>query len=148
MTRRDSITLTQLELARFFSKVSVSYSTGCWEWTGGWAGKRYGRLSFRGDDEYSHRLAYRAFVGRISDGLEIDHLCRVPLCVNPAHLEAVTHAENCRRGDQRAGNSNLRKTHCPLGHPYDSENTRRKPNGWRVCRTCERRLRRVACQVA
>lgn len=55
----------------------------------------------------AHRWAYEHWVGPIPEGLEIDHLCRVKLCVNPAHLEPVTRAENMRRA---------RKPLCPRGH--------------------------------
>ena len=46
---------------------------------------------------YAHRVAYELFVGPIPDGLELDHLCRRRNCINPDHLEAVTHAENIAR---------------------------------------------------
>ena len=124
------------------SRVSVSPSTGCWEWSGGCTADGYGELRWDGRVEYAHRIAYRVFVGDIPSNCELDHLCRVRHCVNPAHLEAVTHAENCRRGDHRTGHWNLRKTHCPAGHPYDEKNTRRKPGGARACRACEREARR------
>lgn len=47
---------------------------------------------------YAHRLSYELFVGPIPDGYELDHLCRNRGCVNPAHLEAVTHRVNVLRG--------------------------------------------------
>lgn len=47
----------------------------------------------------AYRIAYLEFVGEIPDGLELDHLCRVPRCCNPAHLEAVTHRVNVQRGN-------------------------------------------------
>ncbi|MFD7016051.1 HNH endonuclease signature motif containing protein [Streptomyces sp. NPDC059928] len=83
-------------------------------------------------------MAYELLVGPIPAGLHLDHLCRVRRCVNPAHLEAVTCAENLRRGTSFAA-VNSAKTECVHGHPFDEENTyfsRRQ----RDCRTC-RRLR-------
>lgn len=51
-----------------------------------------------------HRVSYETFIGPIPKGLEIDHLCRVKVCANPEHLEAVTHQENVRRGDLALAN--------------------------------------------
>ena len=47
----------------------------------------------------AHRLYYeRQHHGPIPPDRQLDHLCRVPACVNPDHLEPVTAAENIRRG--------------------------------------------------
>jgi hypothetical protein len=81
----------------------------------------------------AHRWAYETIVGSIPEGLELDHLCRNPSCVNPGHLEPVPHRENLARG---IGNGS--KTHCPKGHAYSPENTYTGPNGNRGCRTCRR----------
>ncbi|KKN74894.1 hypothetical protein LCGC14_0386430 [marine sediment metagenome] len=109
----------------------------CWLWRGV-TSQGYGRSPIRCDGKYiyalAHRVAYEELVGPIPEGLQLDHLCRVRNCVNPAHLEAVTSGENTRRGD--TGKNNAIKTHCPKGHPYDEENTRILPNGWRVCKEC------------
>jgi hypothetical protein len=50
----------------------------------------------------AHRFAYELLVGPIPEDLELDHLCRVRHCVNPAHLEPVTHLENILRGMRAA----------------------------------------------
>ena len=55
-----------------------------------------------------HRLIYEAYKGAIPEGLEIDHLCRVKHCINPDHLEAVSHKVNM----QRWKNPNQKPGYC------------------------------------
>lgn len=98
---------------RIASKISVA-DTGCWEWRGSlWRG--YGRASVGGAGVQAHRLTYHllrdsAFPIRPGGphvGLQLDHLCRNSRCVNPDHLEPVTHAENMLRA----------RLDRPHGHP-------------------------------
>lgn len=77
------------------------YSTPCWVWLGAkqpgpWD---YGVMYHGGRTCRAHRVYYERAKGPIPDGLELDHLCRVPACVNSDHLEPVTPAENTRRGN-------------------------------------------------
>ena len=74
----------------------------CWPWLGATVSKGYGSVGVpNGDGTFrtvgAHRAMYEMEVGPIPDGLQIDHLCRNVICVNPAHLEPVTQAENMRR---------------------------------------------------
>lgn len=114
----------------FTAKVAVE-SSGCWTWTAHLDADGYGRLSRRGFSSYAHRVAYELQVGPIPSALVVDHLCRVRHCVNPAHLEPVTFAENIRRGVSAHGS----KPTCPSGHDYDEANTYRRA-GKRHCRAC------------
>lgn len=80
---------------RFWPRVQKTDT--CWIWTGSSA-TGYG--VFKGNNKRqgpAHRFAYELLVGPIPEGLQLDHLCRVTLCVNPQHLEPVTPGENCRR---------------------------------------------------
>ena len=88
-----------------------------------------------------HRISYETFVGKIPEGLVIDHLCRNRCCINPDHLEPVTNIENILRGEGFSG-KNLRKTHCPKGHEYIGENIKLW-KGCRRCRTCEKERERL-----
>jgi hypothetical protein len=121
----------------------------CWIWLAGKTKGGYGHFNGgAGRSGEAHRFAYEEVIGSIPVGLVLDHLCRVPPCVNPAHLEAVTVLENLERGLPSPSRINRERKHCRLGHPFDAENTLRERSGKRRCRICrqdyERRQRRAS----
>lgn len=87
----------------------------------------------------AHRVAYEQARGPIPEGLELDHLCRNRACVNPDHLEPVTHRENLLRADTFAAR-HAAQTHCVNGHEFTPDNTyiRTRPEGGRECRACRK----------
>lgn len=117
---------------RFWSKVEVARN-GCWLWVAGHSPEGYGVFQPSPKKRaYAHRWAYEFLVGPIPAGLQIDHLCRTRDCLNPDHLEPVTSAVNTHRGATQ-----IHRTVCPAGHPYDDVNTYRH-NGRRYCYACRR----------
>lgn len=113
---------------------NVERTATCWLWKGAlYLG--YGRIKVgRSQTFMAHRWSYEHFVGPIPEGKQLDHLCRVRHCVNPAHLEPVTIAENVLRGEGPFA-QNARKTHCKHGHPIDGTQ-----KSGRECRTCRRAI--------
>lgn len=129
----------------------VQKTDSCWLWQGVKDGSGYGRFVVP-----AHRLLYALLVGAIPEGFQIDHKCRVPHCVNPDHLEAVTPQENTVRGLIARGKYNpesrprvsnpgvgsdwrAKLTHCKNGHPFSGDNLYiRKSNKQRCCRKCQR----------
>ena len=119
---------------RFWAKVKKTES--CWLWTGAKNNRGYGHVGWVQADGvmrwlYVHRLSYEWARGPIADGHELDHLCQVPACVNPDHLEQVTRAVNASRVGER-------KTACVRGHDYAEPNVYVGTDGRRQCRACRR----------
>lgn len=115
---------------RFWNKVIPEPNGGCWLWIGCLQSADYGQMNVDNQRVYTHRLAYETLVAPIPEGLFIDHLCRVPPCCNPAHLEPVTPQTNTARGLGAAG------THCPRGHAYQGNEYIRPDTGRRQCHEC------------
>ena len=116
---------------------NIAYAGDCIVWTGV-TSRGYGRLQLNNGkrvvSQAAHRFAWEQQNGPVAEGFELDHLCRNTICVNPAHLEPVTHLENVRRGA-------LFVTHCSKGHAYDSKNTcvvKTATGTQRRCRACRR----------
>ena len=120
---------------RFWEKVEIGASNGCWLWTKGIQHHGHAQFGVNGKAVPAHRFAYELMVGPIPEGLVLDHLCSTPACVNPAHLEPVTPRENALRS--RMVKIQAEKTHCPRGHEYGPENTQ-LIGGRRACRACKR----------
>lgn len=139
MTARDFALSERTALDRFFTR--VEFTDTCWLWTGSQSHNGYGQ--FYVDERSSfvaHRWLYKRVVGDVPDELQLDHLCRVRLCVNWNHLEPVTAWENVRRSD--SGINMRTRTHCPQQHPYDEANTKINVRArgviQRNCRICLR----------
>lgn len=126
---------------RFLNMVDVKGSHDCHNWRGGLYPNGYGSFGIRRErtgkfgTAYAHRVAYEmAYCTGIMPGLVVDHLCRNRRCVNPNHLDLVTHRTNLLRGVGFTA-VNASKTHCVRGHAFDDRNTRWY-RGKRDCRRC------------
>lgn len=112
---------------------------GCLRWAGAHTPKGYGHVSVDGRARPVHVVAHEMWIGPVPPGHEVDHVhergCRFRDCIEPGHLEAVTHAENVRRQLALV-------THCAQGHEFTAENiniyVNKKGYTTRRCRECNR----------
>lgn len=114
---------------------------GCWKWEGYISAMGYGRFI----QKQAHVVAYELFIGKVPNGLDLDHICHTidctggrgclhRRCVNPQHLEPVTRKENLSRGHH----NNRGRTHCRRGHELNSKNITITTTGSRQCMICVR----------
>lgn len=133
--------LDEKTVARFWAKVNKdgpvhpTLGTKCWLWTASLNAYGYGQFRVNGTMRGAHRVSVVVGGRLIPEGLDLDHLCRVRSCVNPAHLEGVTRKENLRRGDSCLHHTS--KMRCPQGHEYEGINLI-EYRGYRYCRECQR----------
>jgi hypothetical protein len=132
---------------RFWSKAMVSESLMmCWPWTGPLSPKGYGSFAVAARPHVASRVAYELAVAPVPAGLELDHLCRNPACVNPYHLEPVTHWENMARARPfvdplKYGAWLKNRTSCKNGHEFTPGNTwtrHSRGRSHRVCKECRK----------
>lgn len=127
-------------IAFFWANV-VKQPDGHWMWQRKPTEGGYGQLRGFGGHASAHAFSYELHVGPVPAGKELDHLCKVRLCCNPEHLEAVVRLVNLQRSDRTRPQNRVRqaaKTHCPRDHAYDEANTYIGPKNDRQCRTCKR----------
>lgn len=128
--RRSAPEPTSLE--EKFTRRVIS-SPDCLLWTGANI-KGYGHIGHRGQSLKAHRVAWERVYGPIPDGLQVDHLCRVRLCVNPAHMELVTREENLARAVRYYDVPEV----CRNGHVYTEQTRYIDPQGRTGCIPCRR----------
>ena len=116
--------------------------SGCTVWTGPQNGNGYGVLNWKRKRIGAHRVAFQLSGQSIPDGMQLDHLCRVRCCVNPAHLEAVTGKENSLRGIGPTA-KNAKKIFCKHGHEFVKANIMPSSRPERNCRMCKLERNRI-----
>lgn len=129
-------------LSAGFEAQDCGYTSPCWHWKGATDRHGYAKIKWQGKVQYAHRVLWENTRAPVPPGYDLDHLCRHRSCVNPDHLECVTHRENLMRGDT-IQSRNAKKTECPRGHPYTDGNTRRNGRGSRECKICANLRRRT-----
>jgi len=92
----------------------------------------------------THRLEWAKVFGPIPEGFDLHHKCYNKGCINPDHLEAMSHSEHMKLSRKEEeisfGSRQLLaslRMKCKQGHFFTTENTYMY-KGYRYCRTCNK----------
>lgn len=123
-------------MTEIFSRhIETCPMTGCWMWTGAIDGHGYGRvLGKNRKNTQAHRISWEMNMGPIPSGMVLDHICRLPCCVNPAHLRIFTRRQNALENSFGMSALNAARKKCKNGHEYSFASSWAHPQ--RVCREC------------
>lgn len=110
---------------RLWDKVRITDE--CWYWTGAVTVQGYGRFRVMDTLLSPYRVVFELTYGAIEPGVDIDHMCFTPACVNPEHLRPTTRKQNMEhlRGPNKRSTSGIRnvswvkarnKWHVCVGH--------------------------------
>lgn len=114
---------------------------GCWIFQGANA-RGYGYVTVREGgrpvQRYTHRLLWEATRGPIPKDKVLDHLCEQKMCCNPDHLQLSGRGANILRTSRQPNHIAYRTNRCKRGHRLEGDNVRRKKNGTRCCRACDK----------
>lgn len=128
--------LEQKDIDRFNAK--INYTDTCWLWTACKDKDGYGNFQFDGEKVRAHRFMYEIMKGPIPADICVCHTCDNPSCVNPDHLWLGTGSDNQKDSVLKGRQKEIKKTHCPKGHPYSKENTYMRATGKRNCKECSK----------
>jgi hypothetical protein len=124
------------------SRIEVDPITGCHEWTGtrtlGYGIIEAPGYRARGERRIlmAHRVMWEMAYG-LTDAEHVHHKCENKRCVNPEHLQPMTHKENVR-----ASHVTFKFGTCRRGHT----DLRTRASGQHYCRTCNTERMRLVRQ--
>ena len=120
----------------------LCYMGDCVIWTGCTIPQGYGQIYLptnTGRMQLVHRVMYKLHYGSLDDTLQLDHICRNRICVNPGHLEPVSQSVNMKRAYR--DNPRPKPIYCRKGHEYTDSSTIHN-HGTRQCRICYNKWQR------
>lgn len=140
--------------ARFWPKVDKRGPDECWLWKAAMGADGYPRFTYMGQMRHAHRVSAILAGIEVPANLDVDHLCRIRTCVNPAHMRVVTRRVNALENNDSPFARNARKTHCVRGHPLSGDNlsvytiTKKKTRYGRPTNTRHQTRACLACKRA
>jgi hypothetical protein len=140
MPRQKPDPFTSDERERIISYWKTSDKNGCWIWNGAKTEGGYGHINTGSGHRHAHIIAYEHKNGVVAAGLVLDHLCKIRVCCNPDHLEAVPQRVNFLRGDHPLASLHKQGV-CRKGHPRSEAYIRKGTNLVAYCKVCLREKR-------